>query len=180
MVKIYEDDELRQEVALEKAKANTVEEVMKDEKKKKVFYKWMDSSQVKMYGEKVGDKWVKGIEDFIPNEQYRKDEYVMGVISDIKKKWLIYSRDRKFHAIFATSSIPEAVRYWRLMKREMPELMITAMFDPTIDNESGTGSLDKEDGIVEMLEDYRDRLGQTFTIPTYDKFRKDVSPEACT
>lgn len=57
----------------------------------------------------------------------------------------------------------------------MPDLMITAMFDPTIDNESGTGSLDEEDGIVEMLEDYRDRLGQTFTIPTYDKFRKDVS-----
>ena len=28
---------------------------------------------------------------------------------------------------------------------------------------------------MEMLEDYRDRLGQSFTIPTYDKFRKDVS-----
>ena len=175
MVKIYDDDELRQKVALEKAKAETVEAVMKDEKKKKVFYKWMDPSQVKMYGKKVGDKWVKGIEDFIPNEQYQTDEYIMGVISDIKKKWLIYSRGGKFHAIFATSSIPEAVRYWRLMKKEMPELMITAMFDPTIDNESGTGSLDKEDGIVDMLEDYRDRLGQTFTIPTYDKFRKDVS-----
>lgn len=135
----------------------------------------MDSSQIKIYGKQVGDKWVKGIEDFIPNEQYQTDEYIMGVISDIKKKWLIYSRGGKFHAIFATSSIPEAVRYWRLMKKEMPDLMITAMFDPTIDNESGTGSLDKEDGIVEMLEDYRDRLGQTFTIPTYDKFRKDVS-----
>ena len=61
------------------------------------------------------------------------------------------------------------------MKKEMPELMITAMFDPTIDNEGGAGSLDKEGGIVEMLEDYRDRLGQSFTIPTYDKFRKDVS-----
>ena len=121
---------------------------MKDEKKKKVFYKWMDSSQVKMYGKKVGNKWVKGIEDFIPNEQYKTDEYVMGVISDIKKKWLIYSRGGKFHAIFATSSIPEAVRYWRLMKKEMPELMITAMFDPTIDNEGGAGSLDKEDGIA--------------------------------
>ena len=43
MVKIYDDDELRQKVALEKAKAETVEDVLKDEKKKKVFYKWMDS-----------------------------------------------------------------------------------------------------------------------------------------
>ncbi len=175
MVRIYDDAELREQVALDQAKAEKVEDVMKDEKKKKVFYKFMDSSKIKMYGEQVGDKWIKGIEDYIPNEQYQTDEYVMGVISDIKKKWLIYSRGGKFHAIFATSSIPEAVRYWRLMQKEMPDLMITAMFDPTIDNEGGTGSLDKEDGIVEMLEDYKNRLGQSFTIPTYDKFRKDVS-----
>ena len=101
-------------------------------------------------GNIAGVQLIKGIEDFIPNEQYQTDEYVMGVISDIKKKWLIYSRGGKFHAIFATSSIPEAVRYWRLMKKEMPNLMITAMFDPTIDNENGTGSLDKEDGIVDF------------------------------
>lgn len=175
MVKIYDDSDLREQVALERAKAKSVVEVMRDKKKQKIFYKFMDSSQVKMEGEMVGNRWVKGIEDYIPNEQYQTEEYMMGVISDIKKKWLIYSRGRKFHAIFATSSIPEAVAYWRMMKKEMPELMITAMFDPTIDNESGTGTLDKEDGIVEMLEDYRDRLGQTFTIPTYDKFRKDVS-----
>jgi type I restriction enzyme R subunit len=48
------------------------------------------------------------------------------------------------------------------------------MFDPSIDNEGG-GSLEKEDGIVEMLEDYNNRFSQSFTIPTYDKFRKDVS-----
>lgn len=175
MVRIYDDSELREQVALDQAKADKVEDVMKDEKKKKVFYKFMDSSKIKMYGEQVGDKWIKGIEDYIPNEQYQTDEYVEGVIADIKKKWLIYSRGGKFHAIFATSSIPEAVKYWRLMKKEMPDLMITAMFDPTIDNEGGTGSLEKEDGIVEMLEDYKNRLGQSFTIPTYDKFRKDVS-----
>lgn len=175
MVRIYDDADLRLQVALEKAKAKSVEDVMKNKKKQKIFYKFMDSSKVKMEGEMVGTRWVKGIEDYIPNEQYQTEKYKMGVISDIKKKWLIYSRGRKFHAIFATSSIPEAVEYWRMMKKEMPELMITAMFDPSIDNENGTGSLDKEDGIVEMLKDYGDRLGQTFTIPTYDKFRKDVS-----
>lgn len=175
MVKIYDDGDLRQQVALERAKAKTVAEVMKDRKKQKIFYKFMDSSQVKMEGKMVGTKWVKGIEDYIPNEQYQTEEYKMGVISDIKKKWLIYSRGGKFHAIFATSSIPEAVEYYRMMKGELPNLAITAMFDPSIDNEGGIGSLEKEDGIVEMLEDYRDRFGPIFTIPTYDKFRKDVS-----
>lgn len=174
MVKIYDDSDLRQAVALEKAKATTVEEVIGDPQKEKMFFKYMDSSQIKMYGENIDGKWVKGIEDFIPNEQYQTLEYRDGVIADIKKKWTIYSRGRKFHAIFATSSIPEAVAYYRLMKAEMPDLSITAMFDPSIDNEGG-GSLEKEDGIVEMLEDYNNRFSQSFTIPTYDKFRKDVS-----
>ena len=175
MVKIYEDSDVRQVVALDQAKADTVVEVMQDEKKKKIFYKFMDSSKVKMVGEEVGGKYRPGIEDYIPKEQYLTPEYKNGVIADIKKKWLIYSRGGKFHAIFATSSIPEAVDYYRLMKKEMPELAITAMFDPSIDNEGGVGSLEKEDGIVEILEDYKTMFDQSFTIPTYDKFRKDVS-----
>lgn len=175
MVKIYDDSDIRLKVALAQAKASSAEEVMKDEKKKKIFYKFMDSAQVKMEGELVGAKWVKGIEDYVPNEQYQTEEYRQGVISDIKSKWLIYSRGGKFHAIFATSSIPEAVQYYRLMRTEMPELAITAMFDPNIDNEGGVGSLEKEDGIVEILNDYKKISGQEFTIPTYDKFRKDVS-----
>ena len=117
---------------------------------------------------------VKPIEDFVPNEQYQTDEYVDGVIQDIKKKWTLYSRNRKFHAIFATSSIPEAVKYYRLMVKAFPDLFITAMFDPTIDNEGG-GSLEKEDGIVEILEAYNKHFNQKYTIPTYDKFRKEVS-----
>lgn len=175
MVKIYDDDDLRQTVALERAKADSIEEVLKDKKKKKIFYKFMDSAQIAMGGKTVDGKWIKGIEDYIPNEQYQTEKYKKGVISDIKKKWLIYSRGGKFHAIFATSSIPEAVSYYKMMRKAMPELKITAMFDPTIDNEGGKGSLDKEDGIVDILEDYEAMFGQKFTIPTYDKFRKDVS-----
>lgn len=174
LVRIFDDNDLREKIALEKAKAQTVQEAMSDSKKKKMFLKYMDSSQVKMYGELVEGKWISGIEDYIPNEQYQEEKYKMGVISDIKKKWPLYSRDRQFHAIFATSSIPEAVAYYRLMVKEMSGLMITAMFDPSIDNEGG-GTLDKEDGIVEILGAYNQKYAQSFSIASYDKFRKDVS-----
>ena len=174
MVRIYDDADLREKVALSKAKAKDPEDAFSDPKKEKVYLKYMDSSQIKMYGELVNGKYVKGIEDFVPNEQYQTDEYVDGVIQDIKKKWTLYSRNRKFHAIFATSSIPEAVKYYRLMVKAFPGLFITAMFDPTIDNEGG-GSLEKEDGIVEILEAYNKHFNQKYTIPTYDKFRKEVS-----
>ena len=174
MVHIYDDADLREKVALSKAKAKDPEDAFSDPRKEKVYLKYMDSSQIKMYGELVNGKYVKGIEDFVPNEQYQTDEYVDGVIQDIKKKWTLYSRNRKFHAIFATSSIPEAVKYYRLMVKAFPGLFITALFDPTIDNEGG-GSLEKEDGIVEILEAYYKHFNQKYTIPTYDKFRKEVS-----
>lgn len=174
MVKIYDDNELRKQVALHESKAASVEDVMKDEKKKSKFYYFMDSSKVKMSGEFVNGKYVKGIEDYLPNEQYQTDEYRRAVVRNIKDNWLVYSRNHKFHAIFATSSIPEAVIYYRLFKEEMPELSVTAMFDPTIDNE-GKKALDKEDGIVEILEDYNEAFSQTFSLASYESFRKDVS-----
>lgn len=99
MVRIYDDADIREKVALSKAKAKDQADAFSDPKKEKVYLKYMDSSQIKMYGELVNGKYVKGIEDFVPNEQYQTDEYVDGVIQDIKKKWTLYSRNRKFHAI---------------------------------------------------------------------------------
>lgn len=121
MVRIYDDADIREKVALSKAKAKDQADAFSDPKKEKVYLKYMDSSQIKMHGELVNGKYVKGIEDFVPNEQYQTDEYVDGVIQDIKKKWTLYSRNRKFHAIFATSSIPEAVKYYRLMVKAFPD-----------------------------------------------------------
>ncbi len=175
MVQTYEDRELREQVALMKAKAKTPEEALKDKKKAKIFYHFMDQTKVAMAGEnKENGKYKKGIEDYIPKSQYEdKPEHREAVINDILKGWVTLSRGGLFHAILATSSIPEAVQYYRLLKSKAPQLNITAVFDPNIDNEGG-GSLDKEDGIVEILEDYREKFSQTYTLATYDEFREDV------
>ena len=173
MVKIYDDYELREKVALMKAKAEKVEDVFGDKKKEKVYYKYMDSTKIKMVGEQSGKKYVKGIEDYVPNSQYETKEYRMAVLEDILKKWTTISHNNLFHAILATSSIPEAVQYYKLLKDMAPDLKVTAVFDPAIDDESGR-SLDKEDGIFEMLEDYEEMFSQPFTMASYDKFREDV------
>lgn len=83
MVRIYDDADIREKVALSKAKAKDQADAFSDPKKEKVYLKYMDSSQIKMHGELVNGKYVKGIEDFVPNEQYQTDEYVDGVIQDI-------------------------------------------------------------------------------------------------
>lgn len=134
----------------------------------------MDSAKVKMagYREKSG-KYVEGIEDHLPIEQYQRVEHQKMVIQDILDNWLRLSHASKFHAIFATSSIPEAIEYYRLIKETKPDLKITALFDPNIDNNGGVKF--KEDGLVEILEDYNARYEQDFTLATHAKFKKDIS-----
>ena len=173
MVLIYPDNKIRQKVALMKAKADKVEDVFGNKKKEKKYYHYMDATKVKMVGEKKGGKYIKGIEDFVPTSQYEEPVYCKAVIQDILDNWVSLSHNSLFHAIFATSSIPEAVKYYRLLRDMAPQLHVTGVFDPTIDDNGGK-SLDKEDGIVEMLEDYERMFGQPFTLSSYDQFREDV------
>ena len=170
----FKDKDVRKVVALEKAKAQTEEEAISDPIKSKVYYKYMDASQVGMVGhfDNKGD-YIKGIEDYIPNVQYQTEEHTTTVVKDILENWVTLSHNSKFHAIFATSSIPEAINYYRMIKEMKPELKVTALFDPNIDN--GGGVAFKEAGLVEIIEDYNERYGQDFTIPTFAKMKKDIA-----
>ena len=170
----FKDKEVRKVVALEKAKAQTEEEAIADPVKSKVYYKYMDASQVGMAGylDEKGN-YIKGIEDYIPKVQYKTDEHTTLVVQDIIDNWVRLSHNSKFHAIFATSSIPEAINYYRLFKEMKPELKVTALFDPSIDNNGGVQY--KEEGLVEIISDYNEKYGQDFTIPTFPKMKKDIS-----
>ncbi len=175
----FKDKDVRQAVALEKAKAATIEEALADPKKAEVFYTYMDAAKVKMYGEKDAEgKWIKGIEDYLPNAQYQTDEHRRKVVEDIRDNWLTLSHNGKFHAIFATSSIPEAIAYYRLLKDVMPELKTSCLVDPNIDNngnDGNSGAIFKENGLVEIISDYNAHYGQDFTIATHARFKKDLS-----
>ncbi len=170
----FKDKDVRKVVALEKAKAQTEEEAISDPVKSKVYYKYMDASQVSMAGhlDKKGN-YIKGIEDYIPNVQYTTDEHTTLVVQDILDNWVRLSHNSKFHAIFATSSIPEAINYYRLFKKMKPELKVTALFDPSIDNNGGVQY--KEEGLVKIISDYNEKYGQDFTIPKFPKMKKDIS-----
>ena len=168
----YKDKDLRKAVALEQAKAADEAEAFADPKKKKVYLRFMQ--EVKMAGEKdTNDKYIKGIEDYLTNDQYSRTEHQEKVVEDIQDNWMTLSQAGKFHAIFATHSIPEAIEYYRLIKEKMPELKTTALFDPNIDNDGGVQF--KEDGLVEILEDYNKRFEQDFTLATHGQFKKDIS-----
>ncbi|MDB5843004.1 MAG: HsdR-like type restriction modification system protein [Polaromonas sp.] len=175
----YRDRDVRQAVALEKAKAATPAQAFADDKKKKVFNSYM--SDVPMAGHRDSSGvYLTGIEDHLPSTQYSRAEHQNAVVQDIAGNWVTLSQGGKFHAIFATSSVPEAITYYRLMKARMkatgPQLNITALFDPHISDEDGGGDpVFKTNGLVEILGDYNATYGHTFDLGSHANFKKDLA-----
>lgn len=175
MVTTFDDHDVREAVALEQAKAATVAEAIFDDRKSKVFYYYMDSAKVPMgpMVDSAGNR-IKGIEDFLTRAQYWPGTpHHEKVVDDILRRFPVLSHGNKFHAILATSSIPEAIDYYRAFKERAPQMKVTALFDPSIDNNAG--STVKEDALVELVEDYNKAYGQEFTIPTWPAMKKDIS-----
>ena len=155
----FKDNDIREKVALDKAKAASVQEALSDPQKKNVYYDWYNRPMIELENE-------------LPKSQYHTLEHRQAIIEDIKDNWLNLSRDT-FHALFATSSIKEAIEYYRLFKKEAPEIKVTALFDKNIDENADWSSF-KEDGLVEIVEDYNQRYHKEFGI--FDSgFKKDIS-----
>ena len=172
----FKDKDVRQEVALEQAKADSVADVMAMPAKKKKFNHFMND--VAMAGHiELDGSYVKGIEDYLPKSQYLGKEHQTQVVADIIDNWDILSQASKFHAIFSTNSIAEAIDYYRLFKVAKPDLKVSALFDPNIDNYGGgeRGPTFKGDGLEEIMADYNTLYGQDFDFANHAKFKKDLA-----
>lgn len=172
-VTTFRDRDLRVAVALEKVKAHSIEAVDSRPWLRPEFDAWMS---LPMAGETLPDgTYRSGIEDFVPSNQYETEEHCRAVVSDIVEDIAIRSRGGRFHALFATSSIPQAIRYYRLFKAEAPSLRVTALFDPSLPNDNPSGVLPKESGLEEIVGDYNARYGQSFDLSMHQRFKKDIA-----
>ncbi len=172
----FKDKDLRQAVALEQAKADSVADAMSTAAKKKKFNYFMNDVPMAGHKDATG-KYVKGIEDYVPKEQYLTEAHQEKVVEDILAEWDVLSQANKFHAILATSSIAEAIDYYRRLKAAKPELKVSALFDPNIDNDgsSDRGPTFKGDGLDEIMADYNARYGQDFDFARHAAFKKDLA-----
>ena len=196
----FKDEDVRKKVALTILNASTPEEAVKDPEKSSVFYTFMHDIPMAGYEDELTGKWIRGIEDYLLNSQYRSDEHQSAVVQDIVDNWTILSHNSKFHAIFATSSIPEAIEYYRLFKKIAPHLKVTALFDPNIDNAGSEITVNKEpkseeekikeesdkkekikkakfkeEGLVEIIQDYNARYDMSYTADSFASMKKDIS-----
>ena len=175
MIETFRAHDVRKTIALGKAKAIDEQDAFSDPKKEKTFLKYMDKVQVPMAGVRHEDgSYDKGIEDYLPMSQYDQPEHREAVAADIVEHWVHLSRNSTFHAILATHSIPEAIEYFRIFRDSYPQLNVTALFDPNIDN-TGEDQLAKEDGLIEVLEHYNAMFDQHFTMPTHAAFKRDIA-----
>ena len=167
-VSTFKEEDLRIQVALDQAKASSIDEVNADPAKAKIFYHFKDD--VKMaYPKGEG----KGIEDFIPNSQYETPIHREMVVKDIINSFKMSSQG-KYHAIFATSSIIEAIEYYRLLKKRAPELKVSSMFEAGVDdNDSNT--IEKEAGLREIIEDYNGMFACNYTFASFPAMKKDIA-----
>ena len=170
----YSDANIREQVALLKAKATTVEEALADEQKAEVYYHYVTPGIMPM-GVKENEDGSKeeGLEQYVPQSQYKRKEHRNAVIDDILGRWQTLSRGNMFHAMLATSSISEALLYYQMLKTRNTGLKITLLVDPSDDNNGGDNF--KLDSLIEILKDYKEMFGKSFTLPTYPQFKKDVS-----
>lgn len=168
MVCTFADNDLREKVALEKSKSATPVEAMSNPAKREIFLYYMNKGSQKCP--------MTEIESLIPKVQYETEAHKNAVVSDILKNWPVRSVNSTFHAIFATSSIPEAIDYYNIFKDEIQKnhlsLKFTAIFDPSDTNTQQ--SLSKMHGITNILTDYKNMFGTAYDIGRYAYFKKDV------
>lgn len=161
MVETFKSKDIRRQVALEKAHAKTPEEAIADPTKSKTYFYYLN------------DVPMLSIEKNVPPSQYKTDAHINAVVNNIVEEYADRSHGRKFHSIFATSSIPEAIEYYRRLKKAAPSLNVTVLVDPS-DNNTPT-SYEKMLGLAEVIQDYDDSFDQKYTITTYGKMKTDVS-----
>ncbi len=172
LVETFREKDIREAIVKSEAKVSSIDEIWGDAKKEKIYHYFM--KEVPMAGSRSeAGKYIKGIEDYLKeNGQYLTDEHRNKVVEDIVENWITISHNNTFHGMFATSSISEAMVYYRKIKKAAPWLNVTALFDPSIDN-NGTG-IEKGESLEEIINDYNEKYNLSFNISTFQKMKKDI------
>lgn len=174
-VTTFRDQDLKKAVALKEANASDESEIYGNKDKEDKFYEFMNKEMSSEYIDENGVK-VKGIEYFIPKSQYETEEHQKMVVKDIMSTWKYHSRNSKFHAILATSSIAEAIQYYYHFKTDLNtlNLKVAALFDIS-SSENDDGVIERLDGAYDILTDYNKTYNQSYTLKTWQQYKKDIS-----
>ena len=173
MVKTFSDSDLKDAIACDKAKVRSASDAKLNKEKWKIYQKIYSLPMLE-------------IEKLLPSAHYTDgisgQNHRKAVVDDIIAHWDLLSNaggNIKFHALLATSSIPEAIEYYRLFKKENKGLKVTALFDPDVNGDSNK-VINKEQALVEIVDDYNKMFGTGNIInrdadPRLKSFKSDIT-----
>ena len=157
----FDEEDFREKVALMKLGKESVSDLTDEEFRK--FHALASRDMDKVEADVGNSLYADGD----TGKDHRKN-----VVQDILNKWDRISFRGKFHYILATSSIREAIEYYRLLKDNEKDLFVTAVFDPHTDNTND--DIFKDKAVEEILIDYNNHFNFKFTVGAYRRFKDDV------
>ena len=115
------------------------------------------------------------VEGINTEEAYMADERINNITEGILSMHPIKTNDMMYTAIFATSSIPQLVKYYDCFKSKKTKLKIAAIFTygPNEDYE-GKDELSFE-SLERIIKDYNEMFDTNYSVNTFDAYFKDVS-----
>lgn len=187
-VKTYDDYEIRLAVALNECHAKSEKDIKPGTEAYKLFKKLMTKTPMASEFDENGKikrdssgRLLKGIEDYLPPSQYNNDEHRQAVVENILQNFGTIAHGEQgtlFHAILATSSIPEAYEYWKLFRAADPDLHVSLLVDPNT-NTGSPVTFDKDAALAEVIDKYyNDTFDTKFersTDPDYANYKTDLT-----
>lgn len=177
----FAEQDMRRVIALREAKISDASELKPGTKSFAAYQYYMTKAPMATVYKPDGSIETKGIEDFFSAADYDSDAHRRAVVRHILDNRLMVAfggeHGTRFHGMLATSSIPEAYAYWQLFHEMAPDLHVTALFDPNIDQNTA-GVIDKEEWLIAIIGRYNEQFDTQFnrrTDPHYERFKSDLT-----
>lgn len=176
----FAEKDMRRVIALREAKISDASELKPGTKSFAAYQYYMTKAPMATVYKPDGSIETKGIEDFFSSADYDSDAHRRAVVRHILANRLTVAfgeHGTRFHGMLATSSIPEAYAYWQLFQEMAPDLHVTALFDPNIDQNT-EGVINKEDWLIAIVGRYNEEFQTQFnrkTDPHYERFKSDLT-----
>lgn len=130
------------------------------------YFKTMEFS-----GDENDDELVEGIDT---DETFLSDTRINIIVNDIISHHNIKTRNKKYNALFAVSSIPLLVKYYDAFKAQNHNLKIGAIFTYGANENLDHKTEHSRDSLERIINDYNKMYTTNFSTNTFDSYFRDI------
>ncbi len=114
------------------------------------------------------------VEAIDTDEVFMSDDRVAMIVSHIIKHHSVKTRDKKYNALFAVSSIPLLIKYYEVFKNVDHDLKIAAIFTYGANEELDNRDEHSRETLDRYMDDYNKMFKTNFSTNTFDAYFRDV------